>query len=247
MSAPLDRFSGHAADYARYRIDYPADLYEYVLAHVPDRKTAWDCATGNGQVAGALAAYFAQVEATDLSQSQLNNATEHPNVTYRVATAEAPPFADAQFDLITVGQALHWFNVPAFHAEVRRVLKPNGVIAEWGYGLNTVTPPIDELVRFIYNNVVGPFWDPQRQHIETEYQHLPFDFAQVRYARFVQNRQWPVDWYMNYLRTWSAVQGFRKQHGYDPIDQFEGDFRGHWGGGNRDVCFPIFLRLGMKK
>lgn len=247
MSTPFDRFSGHAADYARYRIDYPVDLYEYVLAYVPDRQTAWDCATGNGQVAGALATYFTQVEATDLSANQLANAIAYPNVTYRVATAEVSPFANEQFDLITVGQALHWFNVPAFHAEAGRVLKPNAIIAEWGYGLNEVAPAIDELVRFIYSDVVGPFWDPQREHIETEYQHLPFDFAQVRHDQFTAHREWPVDWYMNYLRTWSAVQGFRKQHGYDPIDQFESDFRRLWGGGHRHVSFPIFLRLGTKK
>ncbi|NID10271.1 class I SAM-dependent methyltransferase [Fibrivirga algicola] len=247
MSVPLDRFSGHAADYARYRIDYPDEVYDYVLTYVPGRQRAWDCATGNGQVAAALARLFEHVEATDLSERQLDNAVQLPTITYRVATAEAPPFADEQFDLVTVAQALHWFNVPVFHEEVQRVLKPNGIIAEWGYGLNQVTPPIDELVRFIYSDVVGFFWDPMRRHIETEYQHLPFDFAEVKQARFTAHRAWPVDWYMNYLRTWSAVQGFQKQHGYDPIDQFEPEFRQLWGTGDRDVCFPIFLRLGMKK
>lgn len=247
MSVPLDRFSGHAADYARYRIDYPADLYDFILTYVPGRQAAWDCATGNGQVAAALAAHFKQVTATDLSENQLVNAVKQPNITYQVATAEAAPFADQHFDLVTVGQALHWFNVPEFHAHVRRVLKPKGIIAEWGYGLNQINEPIDALVRFIYSEVVGPFWDPMRLHVENEYRNLPFDFAEVKQAHFTARREWPVDWFMNYLRTWSAVQAFRKQHGYDPIDQFEDQFRVLWGPGLREVRFPIFLRLGQKK
>lgn len=247
MSVPLDRFSGHAADYARYRIDYPGELFDFVLNHVPARQAAWDCATGNGQAAGALANYFEQIEATDLSQRQLDNAVKRHNITYQVANAEAAPFADETFDLVTVGQALHWFDVPAFHAEVQRVLKPKGIIAEWGYGLNEVNAPIDALVRFIYREVVGPFWDPMRQHIETEYRTLPFNFADVKRTRLVARREWLVEWYMNYLRTWSAVQGFRKQHGFDPIDQFDSDFRRLWGTGHREVRFPIFLRLGKKE
>ena len=247
MSVPLDRFSGHAADYARYRIDYPAELYDYVLSYVSGRQAAWDCATGNGQVAGALADHFEQVEATDLSETQLANAVKLPNITYQVATAEAAPFADERFDLVTVGQALHWFDVPVFHDTVQRVLKPKGIIAEWGYGLSEVSEPIDALIRYIYSEVVGPFWDPMRHHVENEYSNLPFDFAEVQHTRFTARREWPVDWYMNYLRTWSAVQKFRKQHGYDPIDQFEGQFRSLWGPDLREVRFPIFLRLGQKK
>ncbi len=247
MSVPLDRFSGHAADYARYRIDYPGELYDYVLNYVPVRQAAWDCATGNGQVAGALADHFEQVTATDLSENQLVNAVKRPNITYQVVTAESASFANESLDLVTVGQALHWFDVPAFHATVQRVLKPNGIIAEWGYGLNQVSEPIDELVRFIYSEVVGPFWDPMRQHVETEYHHLPFDFAEVKHAQFTARREWPADWFMNYLRTWSAVQAFRKQHENDPIDQFEDEFNRLWGPDPREVRFPIFLRLGKRK
>ncbi|MBO0934442.1 class I SAM-dependent methyltransferase [Fibrella aquatilis] len=243
---PLDRFSGHAADYARYRIDYPGELYDYILAQVPTRQRVWDCATGNGQAAVALANYFEEVDATDLSGNQLANAPRRPNIDYQTAQAETPPFADDTFDLVTVGQALHWFDVPVFHAEVRRVLKPGGVIAEWGYGLNQVNAPIDALVRFIYTDIVGPFWDPMRRHVENEYRDLPFDFAQPRRARFIARREWLVEWYMNYLRTWSAVQAFRKKHGYDPIDQFADDLRRLWGPNPRDVRFPIFLRMGVK-
>ena len=247
MSVPLDRFSGHAADYARYRIDYPGELYDHLLTLVPSRHAAWDCATGNGQVAVSLANYFEQIEATDLSPNQLTNAVQRPNIAYQVANAESAPFADESFDLITVGQALHWFDVPTFHSEAQRVLKPKGIIAEWGYGLNAVNAPIDALVRFIYTDVVGPFWDPQRRHIETEYRELAFDFSGGRFSRISTTKSWLVEWFMNYLRTWSAVQGFRRLHGFDPIDQFDSDFRRLWGPIYREVRFPIFLRTGIRK
>ena len=115
----LDRFSAQAAQYARYRIDYPPELYAWLLPQVAVRIRAWDCATGNGQVAAVLAQYFEEVEATDLSESQLAQAPLLPNVHYRVAKAESTPFPDERFDLITVGQAVHWFEEPAWHREAR--------------------------------------------------------------------------------------------------------------------------------
>lgn len=240
----LDRFSNHADLYARYRIDYPDALYTYVLSFVKDRQLAWDCATGNGQVASRLAEFFEQVEATDLSAKQLEQAPALPNVRYQASPAEQTPFADAQFDLVTVGQALHWFNVPAFHQEVQRVLKPGGVIAEWGYGLNTVNPAVDALVLDFYTNLIGSYWDEMRRHVEDRYAQLPFDFADPQHATFTVDRHWTAEWYLNYLRTWSAVQKFIKANGHDPVDALTEPLTAAWGPDERLVQFPVFLRLG---
>ncbi|WP_211263129.1 methyltransferase domain-containing protein [Thioalkalivibrio nitratireducens] len=56
------------------------------------------------------------------------------------------PAYSGVFDLITVGQALHWFDFPAFYAEAARVLRPGGVLAAWGYGLMQVSPAVDAAV-----------------------------------------------------------------------------------------------------
>ena len=260
---PLDRFSGHADLYAQYRIDYPEALYTFVLSKVGSRpavrraavrraavrraavrQTAWDCATGNGQVAAVLADHFERVEATDISQTQLDQAVRKPNITYRVSPAEQTPFADASFDLVTVGQALHWFDVDAFHAEVRRVLKPGGVIAEWGYGLNTISPEVDVLVRHFYSGVVGPFWDAMRRHVENEYADLSFPFAGVEKRHFEVIRHWDAERFLNYLRTWSAVRKYIQANGADPVDALAEKLIPVWGEGERTVRFPVFLRLG---
>ena len=137
----LDQFSAQAADYARYRIDYPLALYDWLLPQVVGRARAWDCATGNGQVAVVLAGYFAFVEATDLSANQLAQAAPHPNSRYQTARAEQTPFLNQTFDLITVAQAVHWFEPAVYHREVRRVALPGAVLAEWGYGLVQVLGP----------------------------------------------------------------------------------------------------------
>ncbi len=241
---PLDRFSGHADLYAQYRIDYPADLYDFILSYNPDRHLAWDCATGNGQVAGALAGLFEQVEATDISETQLILAVKKPNINYQISPAEQTPFSDKTFDLITVAQALHWFNVDLFHQEVRRVAKPGAVIAEWGYGLVDISPDLDPVMLDFYRNRVGPYWDPQRTHIDHAYATLPFPFADAQQATFTARRTWPLERFLNYLRTWSAVRQYVHENEEDPVLGLRDELAPHWGNGEREVTFPVFLRVG---
>jgi hypothetical protein len=243
----LDRFSTQAAQYARYRIDYPIELYAWLLPQVPHRLRAWDCATGNGQVAVVLADYFRDVEATDLSASQLAEAAERPNIHYQVATAEHTSFPDDYFDLITVGQAVHWFDLAAYHREVRRVAGPGTVLAEWGYGLGqTANPELDAFIRRFHDETVGPYWDANRWHVLDEYARLPFPFARVRRAHFEVRKRWSAAWYLDYLRTWSAVANYSRQHeGADAVLLVADELTRLWGEGEREIVFPIFARAGM--
>jgi SAM-dependent methyltransferase len=239
----LDRFSAQAAQYARYRIDYPAELYEFLLSHTAQRQQAWDCATGNGQVAAVLATHFRHVEATDISAAQLEQAAQQPNITYQKAAAEHTPFA-ATFDLITVAQAVHWFDADAFNQEVRRVARPGATVAEWGYGLVQVHETLDPLIRQFYAETMRPYWDENRWHIDDEYARIPFPFEAVQHARFEVRRQWSAEWFLNYLRTWSSVVKYEKQHGQDPVLLVADELTQLWGAQEREVTFPVFLRLG---
>jgi SAM-dependent methyltransferase len=243
----LDRFSAQAAQYARYRIDYPPELYDWLLPQVGGRERAWDCATGNGQVAAVLAEYFAEVEATDLSASQLAQAASRPNVHYQVATAEHTPFPDQDFDLITVGQAVHWFDQAAYHREVRRVARPGAVLAEWGYGLaQTGDTALDAIIQHFHNETLRPYWDDNRWHVIDEYARLSFPFEAVQQARFAVRRQWSAAWYLDYLRTWSAVANYAKQHdGADAVLLVARELTEQWRVGEREVTFPVFARAGQ--
>ncbi|GAB3326659.1 class I SAM-dependent methyltransferase [Hymenobacter humi] len=240
----LDRFSAQAADYARYRIDYPAALYEWLLPQVPGRERAWDCATGNGQVAVVLADYFVRVNATDLSASQLAQAAPRPNIHYQTARAEQTPFPDQRFDLITVAQAVHWFEPEAYHREVRRVARPGAVLAEWGYGLVQISPEIGSLVRHFHDAIMGAYWDANRWHIDDEYARIPFPFAGVQRAHFAVQRQWSAEWFLQYLRTWSSVAKYQQALGEDAVALIAEEIMQRWGPGEREVVFPVFARAG---
>ena len=240
----LDRFSAQAADYARYRIDYPAALYEWLLPQVPSRERAWDCATCNGQVAATLADYFVRVDATDLSVSQLAQAAPCPNIPYHTARAEHTPFPAGRFDLITVAQAVHWFAPAAYHAEVRRVARPGAVLAEWGYGLVEISPEIDPLIQHFYRETMGPYWDVNRWHIDDEYARIPFPFADVRRAHFAVRRQWSAAWFLGYLRTWSSVAKYQQERGADAVALIAAEITALWGDREREVTFPVFARAG---
>jgi len=245
---PLDRFSAQAELYARYRIDYPAELYDWLLPQVSGRERAWDCATGNGQVAAVLARHFQQVEATDLSAAQLEKAMPQPNIRYQVARAEHTEFPAQHFDLITVAQAVHWFNAEAYHREVRRVARPGAVLAEWGYNLVQLNEePLDELLRRFHDDTLRPYWDDNRWHITDEYSRIPFPFARVQRAHFEVRRRWSAEWFLNYLRTWSAVANYRKEHHQDAVLLIEDELKRHWGAGERELRFPIFARAGVVK
>src|SRR5262245_26273424 len=135
-----DHFSTQAGEYMLYRPRYPRALFEFLASIAPARDRAWDCGTGNGQAATALAEFFAEVVATDPSASQLVHARRHPKVRYLEAAAEQCPLADESVDLVTVAQAVHWFDLTKFYAEVRRVGRAGGVLAVWSYGLAKISP-----------------------------------------------------------------------------------------------------------
>ncbi|HEY6066574.1 MAG TPA: class I SAM-dependent methyltransferase, partial [Thermoanaerobaculia bacterium] len=180
MSSFPDHFSGVAGAYAEHRPRYPDRLFEWVAGLAPRRELAWDCATGNGQAALGLADHFERVIATDASPAQIAAAVPHPRVEYRVAPAESSGLAAESADVVTVGQALHWFDRPAFYAEVRRVLRPGGVLAAWTYGHCLLgDPSADAAMRRFYSETVGPCWPPERALVDEGYRSIELPFEEI--------------------------------------------------------------------
>jgi ubiquinone/menaquinone biosynthesis C-methylase UbiE len=110
-----DNFSTHSNLYKQYRPDYPLDLFEWLFKQINQFESAWDCGTGNGQIARVLSKKFKNVFVTDISEQQLSNAAILPNIEYSKQSAEHTNFANNSFDLITVGQAIHWFDFENFY------------------------------------------------------------------------------------------------------------------------------------
>jgi SAM-dependent methyltransferase len=241
-----DHFSVQAADYAKFRPTYPDELFAFLARVAPAHHLAWDCATGNGQAAAALAARFDRVIATDASARQIANAKPAQGIEYRMARADESGIEAASVDLVTVAQALHWFDLNTFYAEAKRVLRPGGVLAVWGYNLLQIAPDIDTIVNRFYDEIVGPFWPPERRLIENGYEHLPFPFQELDAPRFEMTTRWSLDQLLGYLWTWSATQRFMAAKKIDPIALIASDLQAAWGPNQteRKVVWPLTLRIG---
>ncbi len=241
-----DHFSGHADRYEASRPTYPEALFAYLSSLCPHRGLAWDCATGNGQAAVVLAPYFSTIIATDASQKQIDHARPRENVQYRVAPSDGAPLADASVDLVTVAQALHWFDLPRFYTEVRRVARPDGIIAVWCYQLHTVTAEVDSVVERYYADIVGADWPPERRLVEEGYTTLAFPFDEMAPPPFQMVHRWDMNQVLGYLDSWSATQRYQKRTGADPLDLIRGELASAWGDPEkaRDVTWPLHLRVG---
>jgi ubiquinone/menaquinone biosynthesis C-methylase UbiE len=245
MSSFKDHFSTLASRYSAFRPIYPAALFDYLAGLCAEHHAVWDCACGTGQASLALAERFDSVVATDASPQQLAAAPLHPKVLYRVARAEDSGLVAGSVDLITVAQALHWFDLDAFYREVNRVLKQSGVIAVWTYGtLHVEGTGVDHMVQDYYHRVVGPYWPPERQLVEDGYRTLPFPFAEISSAAFAMEESWDRARLMGYLRTWSATSRYVEARGVDPVAALDEKLAPLWEQLTRKVTWPLALRVG---
>jgi SAM-dependent methyltransferase len=247
VSTFADHFSGVAGAYAEHRPRYPDGLFAWLASIAPGRELAWDCATGNGQAAVGIAAYFDRVIATDASAAQIAAAVPHERVEYRVTPAESSGLASTTTDLVTVGQALHWFDRPAFFAEARRVLRPDGVVAAWTYGASGFGDPrLDAAHRAFYVDTVGPYWPPERSLVETGYRDVEFPFEEIEAPTFEMTTEWPLATFIGYVGTWSSVTRFRKARGVDPVPELSRALAAAWGDPEtkRRIHWPLTIRVG---
>ncbi len=244
-----DNFSTQASIYARFRPGYPPQLFDFLFGLCPAFDAAWDCATGNGQIAGMLAERFRVVEATDISGKQLQQAVRKPNIRYGIEAAETPSFSDASFDLVTVGQSAHWFHFDKFYPAARRVLKPGGVLALVGYNLLKIDGPTDSVINYLYSNILGKYWDAERRLVDDAYATIPFPFPEIPLPDMAMTYDWTFEHLLGYLETWSALQHFVRETGSSPLDDsFLAGLRAVWPErAVKTVRFPIFGRIGTKE
>ncbi|HLK30578.1 MAG TPA: class I SAM-dependent methyltransferase [Puia sp.] len=241
-----DLFSIQADLYAKYRPSYPTALIDYILGFVENKKVAWDCATGNGQGALLYADKFEKVFATDTSEKQIAQASPHSKISYSISAAENTFFADNSFDLITVAQAYHWFQFDSFFTEATRVGKNNCIVAVWGYSLFiSEDEKLNCLINYFYVDVVGKYWDAERKHVDEGYKTVSFNFAKLPSKSFSIDVEWNFDDLIGYFNTWSSVQHFIKENGFNPVDEIAKEIKLIWDDGKKKhFSFPIFLLIG---
>ncbi len=246
MTTFRDHFSAAAAGYARFRPGYPSELFEWIAAESPARACAWDCATGSGQAAEGLARHFEMVVATDASAAQLAAARAAPRVTYVQSTAEAAGLATASMDAIVVAQAVHWFDMPAFFEEARRVARARALVAVWTYGNPSVDPVVDAPLTHFYTDIVGGYWPPERRMIERMYLDVDLPFTPVKAPDIRLEVPMTLEALAGYVGTWSAVQRYRQARGSDPLPALVGALGAVWGdpGSSKTTRWPMAILAG---
>ena len=247
MTLFRDHFSGHAELYRSARPRYPDALFSAFAAVAPGRSLVWDCGTGNGQAAVGLAEHFDRVIATDGSAKQIEQAEPHPRVEYRVATAEQSGLADASADLALVAQALHWFDLDHFYSEVRRVLRPGGIVAATCYfNPHIDDPDADEVFQRI-RATLQPYFPPGRELVDDGYQSVPFPFPTVAFPPIEFTRQCDCDWLLGYIGSWSATQAYLKSGG--SLDAAAAELAAAWGRPNepRRLRWEFNVRVGRSQ
>jgi hypothetical protein len=245
--AHTDHFSRVAKDYAAFRPTYPDGLFAHVAGLARRRRRAWDCGAGSGQAAGGLLSHFSCVIATDISRTLLASAPPLAGLHRAAASAERSPLTAASVDLVVVAQALHWIDLPAFYAEVRRVVVQGGAIAVWTYDLALLgEPALDQRFREFTQITVGEFWPPERRLVDDGYRGIPFPFEESSVPEFSMEADWTLDDFLGYVGTWSAVSRYRAQVGHDPVKALAGQLEPRWGNGDtpRRIRWPLAVRAG---
>jgi SAM-dependent methyltransferase len=168
---------------------------------------------------------------------------------YRVAPAENSGLEPRSIDVVTVAQALHWFDLERFYNEVDRVLKDGGVLAAWGYGVLSVEgEPINEIALRLHNETLGPYWPGERKIVESGYRTLPFPLNEITPPPFELTVQWPLERLLGYFRSWSATGRYVAKHNVDPVEAVGEELARHWGDplAPRQINWPLALRVSRK-
>jgi SAM-dependent methyltransferase len=240
-----DYYSKQAAEYSKYRPDYPRELFQYLNSITLNHELALDGATGNGQAAKGLAEFFDKVIAIDGSKAQIEYAFQHPKIEYRVGKAEVTKLEPKSADLITVATALHWINLDLFYDECRRILKDDGVVAVWTYStVSEIDSPVDRAINSFSKNVLNSHWDKDIKQV-WDFEQINFPFKNIPAPKFELIKEWYREDYLNYMFTWSAVQKYIEINTSNPLDLLNEELKNVWAAHEkRLIRWEIKMKVG---
>lgn len=244
-----DHFSDKSVQYRQYRPQYPRELFRYLASIAPSTNKAWDCACGTGQSAQGLKEYFKDVIATDASKNQIEQAKQAQNITYKISAAEKTNLQNGEIDVITVAQALHWLDLPAFFKETDRVLTDKGILAVWTYNLMKINREIDKIINRLYHEVLGQYWPPERTMVEDGYKSIDFPFNRITPPSFTMRADWNLDQFLGYLETWSALKKYAQNNSPREIELCFDEIKASWKnpGSTHTVTWPLTVILRRKE
>lgn len=232
--------------YARFRPEYPPQLADFLASVVPNNHLAVDVGCGNGQLTQLLAPHFKAVVGLDPSAEQIANSVPNESIIYKCAPAEQLPLTNNCASLITAAQAAHWFDLPTFYREVRRICAPGGVLALISYGVLHLEPALNDRFQKFYWEAIGPFWPPERKLVDTGYASIDFPFQEMLAPSLEIRLEWHLSEFLGYLLTWSAVRCAKEAGCEEVLLHFANEISDAWGDGNtrRSIAWPINMRIG---
>lgn len=235
-----------AAEYAAHRPDYPPELADWLARVCAATDSVWEVGCGSGQLSVLLGDRFARVTASDATPAQVAHARAHARVRYVAARAERAPVRERCADLVVAAQAAHWFDLPAFYDEVRRVARPRAIVALIAYG-NAVLDDDALNERFIrfYADEIGRWWPEERRIIEDGYRTIEFPFDEIDAPRFEMRATWTAEQMLGYVSTWSALRQYERA-GQDArvVVRFARELTDLWGARVRPVRWPMPMLVG---
>jgi SAM-dependent methyltransferase len=240
-----DNFSKQSDLYVKYRPLYPTELYSFLASLSAEHQLAWDCGTGNGQAAIGLADFYDRVFATDPSAQQISNAFANEKVTYAIEKAEQTSLASNSVDLLTIANALHWFDFDIFYKEAKRVLKKNGIIAAWAYGTPEISAEIDPVVKHFHDHTLGEYWLAENRLVEARYTTIPFPFPEIPAPEFIYEKRATLDEVIGGFNTWSATQRFINTNGFNPTEKLREELKALWpDNSEKTLTWKLILKVG---
>jgi ubiquinone/menaquinone biosynthesis C-methylase UbiE len=205
-------FSDRPDRYVAARPHYPEELFDWLAARCPRRDVVWDCATGNGQAAVGLAPRFRKVIAADVSPQQIAHRMVGENIDYLVSRAEDSGLAAAAVDLVTVAQALHWFDFSRFWPEVARVAREQAFFCAWGYDWPITVDEVQRALVAPFRAIIAPFWAPNNKLLWDGYKaaEVAFPFAPAATPELTIQLAWSLAQLLDFMMTWSAFKRSRE-------------------------------------
>ena len=148
---------------------------------------------------------------------------------YSVQPSENTEFHDEQFDIVCIAQALHWFDLDQFWPEVKRVLKPGGLVAAWGYSWFPISAPVDRSIQEEVLEFLGPYWPEQNKLLWDHYRNLSFPFDPIQPPAIEMNVAWDLQQLFGYLRSWSATRRWLEEVGETQFQKAYQRTKAVWG------------------
>ena len=84
--------------------------------------------------------------------------------------------------------------------------------------MTTISPAIDAAILYLYEDLLGPYWEPERKLVEQGYRDIAVPFEEFATPPFAMQMTWTFDHLLGYLGTWSPRKRFLAERGEDALE-----------------------------